>query len=165
MSAEGNMEFLVAKVNGIERMLKAANDERLDSFKGLLSSIESSLADVLANMERGGGAAAIEAMSKAIGGLRMPDVNYSPPALAPVFNVPPAEVPTLPPITLSADSVAALASAMSGLAVSVEAVMPQGQAPTTVFNAPRIAKWDVRIPGQYGAPDRTMTLTPTYAKD
>jgi hypothetical protein len=154
---------LVAKVQGIERMLKAANDERLDSFKELLSSIESGLADLLANVEKGGGAAAIEGMTKALSALRMPDVQFTAPAFNPTINVPaPA---ALPPVNLSDASVRALADALSGMQIHVEAEMPQGQAPTTVFNAPRIAKWDVRIPGQYGAPDRTMTLTPTYAKD
>ena len=104
-------------------------------------------------------------MAAAIKSLRMPEVNVAAPTIAPVFNVPPAEVPTLPPITLSADSVRALASALSGMSVSVEAVMPQGAAPTTVFNAPRIASWELKIKGQYGGPDKIMTITPNYLKE
>lgn len=190
MSADrGNIDYLVAKVNGIQQMLQQqparsgqvstqrleavsakvsemlmdANDDRLDSFRGLLSSIngllssvESGLADLVESAEKG-----VEAMTS----LRMPDVTVTSPTIAPVFNVPPAEVPKLPPMLLAPESVQALAAALREIQVTVEAVMPQGAAPTTVFNAPRIASWELRIKGLYGGPDKVMTITPNYLKD
>ena len=163
MSDTGSLEFLVAKVKSIERVLTDAQDKRLDAFTALLSSIETGVADLIDNLEGGGGAAAIEAMTKALGALKMPEVNYTAPAFNPTINVP-APAP-MPPVNLSAESVAALASALAGMTVSVEATMPQGEAPTTVINAPRIKNWRIAIPGQYGAPPREMIITPNYSED
>ncbi len=164
MSADrGNIEYLVAKVQSMENMLKAANDERLEKFTGLLSSLESTASDLLENSEQGGGAAAIKAMTEAMTGfaeklaaaiaaMRPPDVNVTP-----TFNAPQQQ-----PVALSDGSIGKLADAFRDLQINVEAVMPQGSAPTVVFNAPRIAAWELRIPGQYGAADRIMKITPTY---
>lgn len=165
MSANGNLEFIAAKVSEIDRALKAANDEKLDRFTSLLSSLESTASDLLDNSERGGGAAAIKAMTEAMSGfaeklaaavaaMKPPDVNVTP-----TFNTPQQQ-----PLTLAQDSVRALAAAFQDIQINVEASMPQGAAPNVVFNAPQAVSWELRQKMPYG-PDKIITVTPSYAKD
>jgi hypothetical protein len=149
----GNLEWIVAEIGEMKKQIKEGKTEGMAAITMLLSSIESGIADLL---EKDDGVA--EALKS------MPAPTVTLPELRPVFNAP--EFPTLPPLTLSSESIAAqtaaLVSALRGVAVNVEAVMPQGQAPTAVFNAPRVTKWEIEIPGQYGAPAKKMTMTPTY---
>lgn len=154
MSERGDIEFIAAKVSSIERSLIAANDERLDSFKGLLSSIESALADLVGNIEKGGGAAAIEAMTKAIAALRMPDVAFTAPKIENTVNVPQQAAPHVN-------------VQVNPTPITVEAVMPAMPAmPAPVIHVmqpeQKGAKWKVTIPGVgYNASDRIMTIERT----
>jgi len=66
MSDRGTMDWVAAKIGDIERIVKETGDKRLDAFTGLLSSIESSLADIVDNIERAGGAAAIEKIAEGL---------------------------------------------------------------------------------------------------
>lgn len=163
MSSNGDLSFIASKVSEIDKAMKAAADTRLDAFTNLLSSVENSLAEMLENIEKGGGAAAIQAMADALKSMRPADfvVNVPEIKVSPVFNVPKAEMPELPALKLAPESVQALAMAMAGMAVNVEAVMPQGATPATTINVPRIASWEMRIKNPYGA-DRVMTITPNY---
>jgi hypothetical protein len=153
----GNLEFIAAKVSEIDRALKAANDERLDSFTGLLSSVESMLTDLVENIEQGGGAAAIQAIAEAMRSIKMaaPDVSVNP-----QINVSPTpidvHVPQQAPPAVNVN--------VEPTPVTVEAVMPAMPAiPAPIIHMiereQKGAVWEIRLPGQFGAPDRVMTIT------
>lgn len=94
-----SMEQIAAQVAEINKRLQDSEDKRLDAFTTLLSSIESTLADMLENIERGGGAAAIERMAEAFQTLKlqMPEISPSiqvQPANVTV-NVPKADPPSV----------------------------------------------------------------------
>ncbi len=149
MADTGNIEFIAAKVSSIERSLVAANDARLDSFRDLLSSIESALGDLVGNIEQGGGAQAIEAMAKALGSIRMPEINFTAPAIA--VNVPQQAAPHVN-------------VQVNPTPITVEAVMPPMPAmPAPVIHImqpeKKAAKFKVTVHGVgYNASDRTMTI-------
>jgi len=152
MAEKGDLNWIAATLGSMQKDMRQANDKRLDSFTNLLSSIESSLADVVENVEKGGGAAAIEAMAKAIQSIQLSapavTVNVSPTPIE--VNVPEQQPPTVnvqvspTPVTLEAT----LAS-------------PEVHNHINVPPAPdsKGAKWKVTMPTQYG--DRVMTIERT----
>lgn len=154
MSTHGNLEWIAAKIGDIEKSMRSREDKRLSAFEGLLSSIESSLADVVDNVEKGGGAAAIKAMADALKTLTIaaPEVhvNVNPTPVPVTVNVPEQKAPS---VNVN----------VSPTPVTFEAVMPAAAAPVIhlIKEDPKPAKWEIRLPGQYGAPDRVMTITRT----
>lgn len=148
MSDRGNLEWIATKVAEIDRQLKDSNDGRLDAFTSLLSSIESSLADVVDNIERGGGAAAIEAMAEALKALKLPEASVNLPPMQVDVHVPEQKAPVVN-------------VQVQPTPVTVEAVLPAQPAPIVHVTTPDQtgATWEIRMPGMYGAPDRTMTIT------
>lgn len=152
MSEKGTLEWVATKIGDIERMVKDSGDKRLDAFTGLLSSIESSLADLVDNAERTGGAAAIKQIAEA---LKQVSVSFNPTIERPVINVPQQAAPNVN-VTNKVEP--------TPVQVNFEATMP----PMPDMPAPIIhvmekpetmgATWEIRIPGQYGGADRVMTL-------
>jgi hypothetical protein len=94
-----NFDTLASKIDEIAEQLQTSQDQRLEAFTSLLGSIESTLADLLENIENGGGAAAIDAMAKALGTLKMaaPDVKVTNEVRAPAVtvNVPKQAAPVI----------------------------------------------------------------------
>jgi len=154
MSDRGTMDWVAAKIGDIERIVKETGDKRLDAFTGLLSSIESSLADIVDNIERAGGAAAIEKIAEGLQRMKLPDVSFNPTIERPQVNV----SATSPAVNVTNKV------EPTPVQVNFEAVMP----PMPDMPAPIIhvleradimgATWEIRIPGQYGGADRVMTL-------
>lgn len=103
-----------------------------------LSAIESTLADVVLGLESDRMAKAIEALGEALGNL------------SPVVNVPAAAAPV---VTVQ----------VSPTPIIFKPVMPEQAPPVVNFTAPdtKGATWQITIPGQFGAPSRTMTITRT----
>jgi hypothetical protein len=151
MSAQGNLDWIAAKVGDIERQMRKDQDKRLEAFTSLLSSIESSLADVVQNIESGKGDEAIKTMAEAIGKLQIP---------APQINV--NVSPT--PITVSAAEQPApqVNVQVSPTPVTIENKVPQSPAPVVNIVAPQMdvdAVWELRIPGVgFRAEDRVVTI-------
>lgn len=140
-AADKNIDFVAATVSEIRKSLKAANDAA--NFR---------LAELAQNLEDSGAAAAIDklteaiaAQTKAIEALSSPGVNFTAPATT--VNVPQQAAPVIN---------------IEPTPITVECTMPQGPAPTAVFNAPRIASWEMRMKGSYGGPDRVIQMIPTY---
>jgi hypothetical protein len=148
MAERGNLEWVAATLGQMQREMRSANDKRLDAFTTLLSSIETGMADLLENIERGGGSAAIEAMAKALGSIKMPEVTVN-------VNPTPIEVKvpeqTPPMVTVQ----------VNPTPVTMECVMPEMPAPTVNVTTPdqKGATWKVTMPTQYG--DRVMTIERT----
>lgn len=141
----GDIEFLVATVKDIQRQMQANGDARLDAFTGLLSSVETGLAELIENIEKGGGAQAIEAMANALRDIKMPEVtvNVSPTPIE--VKVPEQKTPTVN-------------VQVHPTPVTVEAVMPEQPTPVVHNNITLpdpSGKWKITIPGVgYNAQDR-----------
>lgn len=97
---------VIARLDKLQSLVAANQDQRLDAFTGLLTSIESGLADIVENLEKGGGAAAINAIAEAISKMQLPapvvhtQAGPAPaPMPAPVVNIeaviPPAPAPVV----------------------------------------------------------------------
>lgn len=132
-----DMESIAAALKRIDGQLAEANDRRLDAFKGLLSSIESSLADLLEVVSAGGGEAALKTMAEALRDMKFPEPQVH-------VHVPEQKAPT----------------------VMVEAVIPQAPAPVVHVmpgkDLPRPKSFRLVIQGAHGGPDREATITPIY---
>ena len=110
--------------------------EMAESRGGVDEEISASLIEICEAIKSGGGSAAISA---AIGGL----------SLAPVIQNRIEVSPT--PIQVE----------VSPTPIRVEVKVPPQPAPNIVFNAPDTmagASWEVRLPGQFGQPDRVAQI-------
>lgn len=145
-----SIESIAAKVDEIGRSMRASEDKRLSAFEGLLSSIESSLADLVENVEQGGGAAAIEAMASALKSISMPEVTVNVNPTPVTVQVPEQKAPTVN-------------VQVNPTPVTVEAIMPTAPAPIIhlLKEESKKATWEIRTPGLYGGADRVMTITRT----
>lgn len=109
-------------------------------------------------MERGGGAAAIEALAGAIKAMKLsaPDVSVKP-----QITVQPAEVPVN--VMVPEQPAPVVNVRVEPTPITVEAEMP---APVVqVMPAPAgpvVRSLEIRIPAEYGRPARTITIVPTY---
>jgi hypothetical protein len=141
MSDSNTIEWLVAKLSRLEKQMSERKDDRMDAFTSLMSSLESSLAELLAGIENGGGAASIERAAEALKSIS-PDITFSP-----NINVAPT------PIKVN----------VNPTPITVEAVMPQQLAPVLNFESNQKvgSTWEARIPSSFGGPDRVMTIKRT----
>lgn len=138
-----------------------------DANEALLGELSAALSDIVAALERRDGndeiasalsdlVVAIEKrdgghaeLIEAIRSIRMPEVN-----VAPQINVQPTPVRVENKVSVSPTP------------ITVEAIIPPAPAPIVQF-APAPAApvaWEIRIAGQYGAPDRVVTMTPKFQK-
>lgn len=118
-----------------------ADPARTAGIERMLSAQESALADMIEAMS--GPSSAIDRLTEAVKGLRMPDVN-----LTPTFNVPSAPAPV---VKVEPN-------------VTIEAVMPAQEAPVVhnhIAAPPRVKSFEIRKKNAYGA-DTVMTVTPKY---
>lgn len=151
MNAPDNgLDFVAATVKEIRASLKAANDTA--NFR---------LAELAQNLEDNGSAAAIDALTKAVSELRLPEVRVEAPPIpqelidllrivskqkAPVFNTPelkPSFEMTVPAQIIPPELMAALSR------------IAEAMTPKPAWNT-----LEVRIPQPYGA-ERVMTIKRT----
>ena len=145
------LESIREVLKSLEQKAAKDSDRSMAAFKVLLSSIESSLADVVEAMTRDDDESPMLALAEAIKGLKLqaPEVTVSP-----QITVQPAAVTVRPPdVKVS----------VQPTPITVEAVMPQQPAPVIhMMPAPEqgACEWEIRVPGAYyGEPDRVLTIT------
>ena len=143
-SLEGLMSAVESSLADVTAAIEGGA-ERAGEMKDMLASVESTLADVASTIESSGIAKAIESVAEALRAVNPTVTVNVPQQKAPTVNV---QVNPTP--------------------VTVEAVMPAMPAqPAPVIHimpAPdqKGATWKVTIPGTgYGASDRVMTITRT----
>lgn len=135
-----------------------------DAMQGLFSAVESALADIASPDRSAGVEQAIGAIESGIADLVATlDADKSVKALDrltdAVAKINPnitVNVPQMPAVNLSQESVSALSKALRNMSVNVEAVIPPAQIHT--IQPPATGAWELIMPGQYGAPDRKMTI-------
>lgn len=117
---------------------------RVAQHEAFLAELNTALADIVAALENGTTGVTI---AEAIRSLRLrvdaPTVNVTP-----TINVQPT------PVTVE--------NRVEPTPVTVEAILPAVPAPIVhIMPAPKAepSVWEIRIRGQYGAPDRVMTIT------
>jgi hypothetical protein len=144
------IEALATKIDALTTGMQEANDKRLESFTALLSSIEMTLAEMLENIESGGGAAAIQAMASAMRDLKIstPDVTVTP-----QITVQPAtvQIQTMPAPMVQVN--------VDPTPIEMHATIPAAPAPIIhlIEREPTEARWEITIPSTYGPP-KVMTI-------
>lgn len=135
-SQGASMQAMMDDMNALMERVSSAKPSQ--GIEQMLSAIESTMAEIADGMSGERMAKAIEALGAAIE------------RSAPTINIPKQATPA---VTVN----------VNPTPITVEAVMPRQAAPVVNFTPPDMknATWEVRIPGQYGANDRVMTITRT----
>ncbi|MFM7026041.1 MAG: hypothetical protein ACKOWC_08300 [Limnohabitans sp.] len=145
------LESIRDALKRLEQQATKDSDRSMTAFKALLSSIESSLADVVEAMTRDDDESPMLALAEAIKGLKLqaPEVTVNP-----QITVQPAAVSVAAP---------AVKVEVNPTPITVEAVMPQQPAPVIHMMPAQeqgACEWEIRVPGAYhGVPDRVLTIT------
>lgn len=144
----GIIAQLVGVLNDAQAAAKTETDGKLDAFERLMSEVSNSLADIAAALDSADGT---QALADAVRSIKL-KVDAPAVTVSPQITVSPTPVTVQNQVDVQPTP------------ITVEAVLPPVPAPIVHFTQRDPVAYEVRIAGQYGAPDRVMTITPITRK-